>query len=94
MERAGREGRTDPPDDRIRAIDLLGALSLAADMALGLAAGHGVRAAYIGMHAADALGLTGAAHEDLFYTLLLMDAGCTAWTSQVAATILCDDIAA
>jgi hypothetical protein len=40
----------------VRTIDVLGALSVAADMALGVRSGHGVRATYIGMHIADELG--------------------------------------
>jgi HD-GYP domain-containing protein (c-di-GMP phosphodiesterase class II)/DNA-binding CsgD family transcriptional regulator len=63
-------------------------------MAMGLRAGHGVRATYIGMRIADRLGLTPAQRVDLFYAELLMDAGCTAWASQTAAAILSDDIAA
>jgi hypothetical protein len=73
---------------------VLGALSLAADMALGLRSGHGVRATYIGMHIADELGLPPEQRVDLFYAELLMDAGCTAWTTQMAATILGNDIVA
>jgi HD-GYP domain-containing protein (c-di-GMP phosphodiesterase class II)/DNA-binding CsgD family transcriptional regulator len=79
---------------QLRSIDVLGALSLAGDMAMGLRAGHGVRATYIGMRIADRLGLTPAQRVDLFYAELLMDAGCTAWASQTAAAILSDDIAA
>jgi HD-GYP domain-containing protein (c-di-GMP phosphodiesterase class II)/DNA-binding CsgD family transcriptional regulator len=89
-----RPPSADPGAAVVAAIDLLGALSLAADMAMGLAAGHGVRATYIGMRIADVLGLPPAVRADLFYAELLMDAGCTAWASQVAATILGDDIAA
>ena len=85
---------TDPPEGYLRTIDLLGALSLAADMALGLSAGHGVRTTYIGMKIAGHLGLPLDEQTDLFYAALLMDAGCTAWASQVAATILGDDTAA
>ena len=78
----------------VRTIDVLGALSLAADMALGVRSGHGVRATYIGMHIADELGVPPEQRVDLFYAELLMDAGCTAWTSQMAATILGNDIVA
>jgi HD-GYP domain-containing protein (c-di-GMP phosphodiesterase class II) len=77
-----------------RVIDVIGAFSLAADMALGLTAGHGVRAAYIGLRLADALRLRSTLRADLFYAQLLMDAGCTAWASQTAAAILGDDITA
>ena len=82
------------PADAAPVIDVLGALSVAADMALGLSAGHGIRAAYIGMQVADLLGLPADQRADLFYTELLMDAGCTAWASQIAATVLGDEIAA
>jgi HD-GYP domain-containing protein (c-di-GMP phosphodiesterase class II)/DNA-binding CsgD family transcriptional regulator len=86
--------RPDELSGYTRSIDLLGALSLAADMALGLSAGHGVRASYIGMHVANELGLSSEQQADLFYAELLMDAGCTAWTSQIANTILGDEITA
>ena len=82
------------PEGYVRTIDLIGALSLAADLATGVSAGHSVRATYIGMRIAADLGLPAEQLPDLFYTELLMDAGCTAWTSQLAATILGDDIAA
>ncbi len=85
---------SDAPVGQLRSIDLLGALSLASDMAVGLSAGHGVRATYIGMRIADALGLPASQLTDLFYAEVLMDAGCTAWTSRMAAAILGDDIVA
>ncbi len=78
----------------LRSIDVLGAFSVAADLALGLQAGHGVRATYIGMHIAEELGLPRHERVDLFYAELLMDAGCTAWASHIATTVLGDDIAA
>ncbi|MDQ6673796.1 MAG: hypothetical protein M3069_24155, partial [Chloroflexota bacterium] len=82
------------PGEMVRSIDILGALSVSADLALGVRAGHGARATYIGMHIAAAMGLPEDARVDLFYAELLMDAGCTAWASQMANTILGDDIAA
>ncbi len=81
-------------NNQLRTIDLLITLSLAGDLALGLAAGHGVRATYIGMHLADLLGLTPEQRIDLFYSELLMDAGCTAWASQAAAAVLGNEIVA
>lgn len=80
------------PSDSLRTIDLFVALSLAADMALGLPAGHGVRACYICMHIAEYLELSPDQRADLFYAALLMDAGCTAWASQMATTLLGDEI--
>lgn len=78
----------------IRALDLLGALSLMGDMALGLAAGHGVRATYIGMRIGNELHLPNDELADLFYAALLTDAGCTAWASQAAVAFLGDDMEA
>lgn len=72
----------------------MGALSLAADLAVGLPAEHAVRSCYIGMCIADQLGLRPDQRADVYYAHLLMDVGCTAWTSQLAASILSDDIEA
>jgi HD-GYP domain-containing protein (c-di-GMP phosphodiesterase class II) len=46
------------------------------------------------MHIADRLQLSLEQHVDVYYAHLLMDAGCTAWTSQLAGFILGDEIAA
>ena len=45
----------DPPPGHFRTADLLGALSLAADIAIGLPDEHAVRSCYIAMHLADQL---------------------------------------
>jgi HD-GYP domain-containing protein (c-di-GMP phosphodiesterase class II) len=84
----------DCPSGYVRAIDLLGALSLASDMALGLPVGHGVRATYIGMRLAEVLGIAPEPRVDVYYAGLLMDAGCTAWTTEIAALVLGDEITA
>lgn len=90
----GKMNRPDVRTGHFRTIDVLGALSLATDMAVGLPVGHGVRATYIGMHLAKELGMPADQHADLFYAGLLMDAGCTAWTSQMATSVLGDEIVA
>lgn len=82
------------PPGQIRTADLLGALSLAADLAVGLPEEHAVRACYIGMQLAERLGLSHEQRAALYYAELLMDAGCTAWTSQFAAAVLTDEIVA
>jgi len=82
----------DPPPGCLRTADLLGALSLAADLATGLPAGHAVRSCYLGMHIADRLQLPAEHQAALYYAELLMDAGCTAWTSHLAAAIMGDEI--
>lgn len=88
------EGLSATVNSDVRAIDLLGALAVMSDMALGLTAGHGVRATYIGMCIGRELRLSNDAQADQFYAALLTDAGCTAWASQTAASILGDDMIA
>ena len=83
-----------PPPAHFRTADLLGALSLAADLAVGLPAEHAVRSCYIGMSLAAQLRLPPEHRAALYYAELLMDAGCTAWTSHLAAAILADEISA
>jgi hypothetical protein len=46
------------------------------------------------MHVADHMQLPAEQRVDVYYAELLMDAGLTAWTSQLAGVILNDEIAA
>jgi HD-GYP domain-containing protein (c-di-GMP phosphodiesterase class II)/DNA-binding CsgD family transcriptional regulator len=86
--------RDDPPPGRLRIADLLGALSLASDLSMGLPAEHAARSCYIGMYLAERLQLPPDQHSGVYYAELLMDAGCTAWTSQLAAALMSDEIVA
>ncbi|HKJ95045.1 MAG TPA: hypothetical protein VKA32_05410, partial [Gammaproteobacteria bacterium] len=77
-----------PPADagaRIRTADVIGAFSLAADLAVGLPAGHALRACYIAIGVGRQLELPVQRQLELYYTPLLVDAGCTAWASYLAA---------
>ena len=78
----------------IRTADLLGAFSLASDLALGMHAEHGARSCYIGMHIAREIELPLEQRTDLYYAELLKDAGCTTYTSQLASSWLVDELAA
>ena len=69
----------------IRTVDVLGAFSLASDLAVGLHTEHGARSCYIGMHIAQEMGLPLEQRTDLYYAELLKDAGCTTYTSQLAS---------
>ena len=69
-------------------MDLIAALSLASDLAVGLPAEHAVRSCYMAMHVADELQLPAEQQVDVYYADLLMDAGCTAWTSQLLAGVI------
>lgn len=78
----------------MRIADLLSALSLAADLGVGLPAEHAVRSCYLGMRVADRLKVSLDQQADVYYAELLMDAGCTAWTSHFARYVMNDEIAA
>ena len=71
--------------------ELIGALSSALDIAEGEPPGHAERSCLIGMRLADELGLDDGARSDLFYALLLKDAGCSANSSHMAALFGADD---
>jgi hypothetical protein len=67
------------PAGMIRTADVLGALSAAADLALGMPEGHAARSCYLGMAIADRLNLAAEERATVYYSELLMDAGCTSW---------------
>ena len=71
--------------------ELIGALSGALDIGEGESPGHAVRSCLIGMRLADELGLGATARSDLFYALLLKDAGCSANSAHMAALFGADD---
>jgi hypothetical protein len=85
---------TRPEGNAIRTADLLGAFSLASDLAMGLHTQHGARSCYIGMHIAQEMDLPSEQRTDLYYAELLKDAGCTTYTSQLASSWLVDELAA
>ena len=57
-----------PEGTAIRTADLLGAFSLARDLAMGLHTEHGARSCYIGMHIAQEMELPLEQRTDLYYT--------------------------
>ena len=85
---------TRPEGNVIRTVDLLGAFSLASDLAMGLHTEHGARSCYIGMHIAQEMELPLEQRTGLYYAELLKDAGCTTWTSQLAGSWFVDELAA
>mgnify|MGYP001098802871 CR=1 FL=1 len=82
------------PNGYMRTADLLGGLSLGADLAEGLSEDHAARACYIGMQLAIEMELLPEETVDLYYSELLMDSGCTAWTSPLADYLPGDEITA
>ena len=80
------------PDSREIALsELIGALSRALDIAEGEPPGHAARSCLIGMRLAERLELDSRARSDLFYALLLKDAGCSANAAHMAALFGADD---
>jgi HD-GYP domain-containing protein (c-di-GMP phosphodiesterase class II) len=86
--------RRDPqqPNGQIRLSELLGLLSHALDMTEGQPPGHCLRVCWIGTQIGAALGMTGQALSDLYYTLLLKDLGCSSNAARICALYLADDI--
>jgi HD-GYP domain-containing protein (c-di-GMP phosphodiesterase class II) len=70
---------------------VIGALSYALDLTEGEPPGHAVRSCLIGMRLAEELRLNAASRSDLFYALLLKDAGCTTNSARMAALFGADD---
>jgi hypothetical protein len=70
---------------------VIGALSYALDIAEGQTSGHAVRPCLIGMRLAEELEIPPEERSDLFYALLLKDAGCSANASRMAALFAADD---
>ena len=73
---------------------VIGALSYALDVAEGQPPGHAVRSCLLGMRLAAELDLSDAERSDLFYALLLKDAGCSANANRMAMLFDTDDRAA
>jgi HD-GYP domain-containing protein (c-di-GMP phosphodiesterase class II) len=70
---------------------VIAALSYALDITEGQPAGHAARTCAIGMRIAEEIGLSERARSDLFYALLLKDAGCSANAGRMAALFGADD---
>jgi putative nucleotidyltransferase with HDIG domain len=77
--------------EQIAVSGVIGALSHALDIAEGQPPGHAVRSCVIGMRLAAELDLPDADRSDLFYALLLKDAGCSANASRMSALFAADD---
>ena len=73
---------------------VVGGLSYALDLTEGEPPGHATRSCLIGMRLAQELGLDDGTRSDLFYALLLKDAGCSANAARMAALFGADDHAA
>ena len=70
----------------VRAADLVGTLSLATDLAIGVPLEHGLQSTLIAMRLADHLGVDQETASQTYYACLLFYVGCTA-TAELGADI-------
>ncbi len=87
---AGRGG----PESTIRMSEIISALSYALDLTEGQPMGHSVRSCMIGMRIAAQVGLPAGEQADLYYSLLLKDAGCSSNSSRLFHILNADEIRA
>ena len=71
--------------------ELVGAFSYALDITEGQPAGHGVRVCWIGSQIGRAIGLSAQDRDDLYYTLLLKDLGCSSNAARICELYQADD---
>mgnify|MGYP003624385123 FL=1 len=75
----------------LRLSEVIGALSYALDLTEGQPPGHSLRCCYIGMRLAQTLALDDRTASDLYYTLLLKDAGCSSNAARLCELYAADD---
>jgi putative nucleotidyltransferase with HDIG domain len=78
----------------VRVSEIISALSYALDLTEGRPMGHSVRSCMIGMRIAAEIGLSVAEQSDLYYALLLKDAGCSSNASKLFHILSADEIRA
>jgi putative nucleotidyltransferase with HDIG domain len=74
--------------------EIISALSYALDLTEGQPMGHSVRACMIGMRIAQQAGVSVPEQADLYYSLLLKDAGCSSNASRLFHILNADEIRA
>jgi putative nucleotidyltransferase with HDIG domain len=74
-----------------RLSEVIGALSHALDLTEGQPVGHSQRSCMIGMELAERMGLDGDTRRDLFYAILLKDAGCSSSAARMCELFAADD---
>jgi putative nucleotidyltransferase with HDIG domain len=87
-----REGLEAPAS--IQLSEVISALSYALDLTEGQPMGHSVRTCVIGMRIAQQIGLPVSDQADLYYALLLKDAGCSSNASRLFHILNVDEIRA
>lgn len=72
--------------------ELLAALSQALDITEGQPVGHSARCCFIGTRVGEELRLAEADQQDLYFTLLLKDLGCSSNAARICELYLADDL--
>ena len=70
-------------DQQIQISQVISALSFALDLTEGQPMGHAARSCILGIRLARAVGLADSEQEDLYFALLLKDAGCSSNSSKM-----------
>jgi HD-GYP domain-containing protein (c-di-GMP phosphodiesterase class II) len=83
--------RAEPQVERVRAAEVLAALSLATDLAAAFPFEHGLQSTLVAMRLADRLDADAEAAAQAYYACLLFYIGCTA-DAELAAEVFADDI--
>jgi putative nucleotidyltransferase with HDIG domain len=83
-----------PTLNSIPVSEIISALSYALDLTEGRSMGHTVRSCVMGMRIAQEFGLAADERAELYYTLLLKDAGCSSNSSRLFHILNADDIRA
>lgn len=76
---------------RLPLSEVLASFSYALDITEGQPAGHCIRACWIGTHIGQRIGLSGGDLDDLYYTLLLKDLGCSSNAARMSSLYLAED---
>ncbi|MGA1805377.1 HD-GYP domain-containing protein [Rhizobium sp. HT1-10] len=79
-------------DVHIRLAEIIQALSQALDLTEGQPPGHCIRCCYIGTAIGREIGLPESELQDLYYTLLLKDLGCSSNAARICELYLADDL--
>jgi HD-GYP domain-containing protein (c-di-GMP phosphodiesterase class II) len=83
-------GEESPVEERVRAAELISALSLATDLGIGVPLEHGLQSTLFSMRLCDRLGVDTETARQAYYSCLLFYVGCTAG-AELAAEVFGDD---
>lgn len=87
----GKTAQTAAPASQVRMAEIISALSYALDLTEGQPLGHSVDTCILGMRLADELRLSEKQKADLYYALLLKDAGCSSNASRMCQIFEADE---